>query len=368
MKTKILVVGPTPPPYHGVSVSFKVLLSSSLTEIFDITHLDIADRRGIQHVNNPDLYDVLIFCKQLFQLVILVNKIKFNIAYFAISQSKIGFIRDSLFIWLCSLFGIKIIIHLHGGNFGIWYNNLAGIIKNYVKLTFYRINYAIVLGKVLKENFLSLVAEDKIFVVPNGIGECQFKNKKNEAKINRIFRILYLGTLNPKKGVSVLLKAIPLILKKNQDINFNFTGEWVSDEYKSRILNFVSKNNLEKFITFTGQLTGKEKDRAFQSADLFVFPGIQQEGQPLVVIEAMAAGLPVIYTDRGCLRETVINGINGLEVKIDDVSDLAEKILWIVKRPNEIERMGKKSRERYEELFTAKNFVYNMIETFKSIA
>ena len=113
-------------------------------------------------------------------------------------------------------------------------------------------------------------------------------------------------------------------------------------------------------------MEGDQKRTLFESSDLFVFPGVQQEGQPLVVIEAMGAGLPVVFTDRGCLRDTVINGESGVEVPINDPHRLADCILWLLDHPNDMQAMGRRARQRYESLYTKKHHIENMIEVFAS--
>ena len=60
-KISVLLIGPTPPPFHGVAVAIQTLLQSCIVEQFRVCHLDLADRRGIQHVNKPDLHDVVLF-------------------------------------------------------------------------------------------------------------------------------------------------------------------------------------------------------------------------------------------------------------------------------------------------------------------
>jgi glycosyltransferase involved in cell wall biosynthesis len=95
-----------------------------------------------------------------------------------------------------------------------------------------------------------------------------------------------------------------------------------------------------------------------------VFPGVQQEGQPLVVLEAMASGLPVLFTNRGCLRDTVIEGECGLEVRCNDSLHLADRLLWCLDHPQETERMGRNARERFERFYTHERFIRRMHDLF----
>ena len=88
---------------------------------------------------------------------------------------------------------------------------------------------------------------------------------------------------------------------------------------------FIACHGLSGHVVFTGPVSTFEHKRSiYSSADLFVFPGLQQEGQPLVVLEAMASGLPVLFTNRGCLRDTVIEGECGIEVRCND------SYIWLI--------------------------------------
>ena len=66
-RSSLLIIGPTPPPYHGVAMAIRTLLDSKLKESFTLSHLELADRRGIGHVNKPDLHDVVLFFRQWFR-------------------------------------------------------------------------------------------------------------------------------------------------------------------------------------------------------------------------------------------------------------------------------------------------------------
>ena len=145
-----------------------------------------------------------------------------------------------------------------------------------------------------------------------------------------------------------------------------FAGPWSHAEDKRWADQFIAQQGITEYIWFSGQVYGDEKKALFESADVFAFPGVQQEGQPLVVIEAMAAGLPVIFTDRGCLRDTVITGETGIEVPINDPHRLADRILWLLDHPDDMKAMGKRARQRYESLYTKKHHIENMIEVFAS--
>ena len=366
VKPHILVIGPTPPPFHGVAVAIQALLDSTIADRFRVSHLDLADRRGIQHVNKPDLHDVVLFLRQWLKLISMLFHACPTLTYLVLSQTTIGFFRDSLLIWLSYLRGSHIVLHLHGGNFRHWLLGRSWLMKAYVRTVLGRVTRVIVLGDSLKGQFDGLVNKQRIAVVANGI---DWRDSDTFVRVDRSssrYRILHLSTLSHLKGALVLMEAIPLVVSHRQDVEFVLAGYWSHPEDKRWADHFIAQEGIGQYIRFTGQVEGDQKRALFESSDIFVFPGVQQEGQPLVVIEAMAAGLPAIFTDRGCLRDTVIDGETGLEVPIKDPCQLADRILWLLDHPNDMKAMGRRARQRYESLYTKERHIENMIEVFAS--
>lgn len=362
---KILVIGPTPPPFHGVSVAIEAMLKSSLSDRFRLHHLDLSDRRGIQHVDKPDFHDVALFLNQWWRLLTMLWVERPAVTYLPISQSTIGFLRDSLLVLPARLFGAQVVLHLHGGNFKTWYDSRWFLMKAYVRMILRRVAYVAVLGESFRPLFAGLVPESRIAVVPNGIHWPAVKKSPGIFRERKWYAILHLSTLNRLKGAPDLLAALPLVLKVRQDVEFIFAGPWSHEEDRREAESYVARHGLDRHVVFTGPVASLEHKRSiYASADLFVFPGLQQEGQPLVVLEAMASGLPVLFTDRGCLRDTVIEGECGLEVRRNDPRHLADRILGCLDHPEEIERMGRHARERFERFYTSEQFVRRLGELF----
>jgi len=367
-RPSLLLIGPTPPPFHGVAVAVQTLLHSSIRQQFHVRHLDLADRRGIEHVNKPDAHDVALFCRQWLSLCGALLRGVPELTYLVLSQSTIGFLRDSFLIWPAYLTGSRIVLHLHGGHFRDWYLGRSKGMKAYVRFVLRRVARVIVLGESLKSQFAGLVDEGRISVVSNGI-DWPAADARGRTHSRSRYRILHVSTLSHLKGALVLLEAVPLVLAHRQDIEFVLAGPWSHPDDKRWADEFIELHGLAGYISFSGQIEGADKCALFASADVFVFPGIQQEGQPLVVIEAMAAGLPVIFTNRGCLRDTVQDGMTGVEVSMSDSRALADRICWVLDHPQEMDSMGQRARQRYEALYTKERHIANMAEVlFESCA
>jgi glycosyltransferase involved in cell wall biosynthesis len=171
-----------------------------------------------------------------------------------------------------------------------------------------------------------------------------------------------LSNLLPAKGITDLIDALVFLTSDKNKYDVNIVGQWVDDATKAYCLNLVKKHQLP--VDFKGPLYGEEKLEQFVAADIFVFPPRAPEGHPLVLVEAMAAGLPIISTDQGAITESVIDGENGFIVKSNKPEQIAEKLDWLMENPEERKNMGAISRKFYEERFTEKNMINNLKAAF----
>jgi glycosyltransferase involved in cell wall biosynthesis len=106
-------------------------------------------------------------------------------------------------------------------------------------------------------------------------------------------------------------------------------------------------------VEFAGVVSGEAKRRVLAEADVFVLPTrYPPEGQPFAILEAMAAGLPVVSTPRGAIPDMVEDGVTGLLLPEGDEAALAEALRRLVASPAERSAMGEAGRSRYESMFT----------------
>ncbi len=365
---KLLIIGPTPPPQHGVSISIAELLKQRDRLGFTVRHLELSGRRGIEFVENVDLAGIVLFLKQLTSLFRILLRDRPRISYLALSQKTVGFVRDSTFIVLCRLFGSKVVIHLHGGNFDRWYRERSPLLKFYVRRVMALVARAIVLDAKFDKLFDGLVARERVCIVPNGIAIPNETKRGNRGDGAELATMLYLGNLNRWKGTFFLLEVVRTVATQRDDVKFVFAGPWSNQKDKVAAETLIQTSGIEPFVQFLGSVTGEEKWDLLTSATVFVFPGQQQEGQPLSVLEAMACGLPVLFTDRGCLRETVIDEQCGLQVDADDPKDLAAKILWMLDHREDVGRMGAAARKRAEETYSLDGFIAAMARVFQELS
>lgn len=173
------------------------------------------------------------------------------------------------------------------------------------------------------------IASNRIFRIPYGVDSNKFikpNREYNNCKLN----VLFVGEVNQRKGIRQILEAARII--NSSDIKFDIIGtgkEYCADLYTP----------YEHFVHFQGRVPYDVLLEKFSSSHIFIFPTMG-EGFGLVLLEAMAAGLPVITTKNCGGADIVLEKENGFLIDVGDTDALVEKILWFKNHPKENERMS----------------------------
>lgn len=145
---------------------------------------------------------------------------------------------------------------------------------------------------------------------------------------------------------------------------WRFAGSWNERDLKQEITTFLQQHP-ELPIEWVGEVKGEQKYQLLADSDAFVFPSYYPpEGHPWVIVEAMAAGLPIVSTDQGAIRESVIDGHNGFLVNKQDPPDVARRVRELATDDQLRKTMGRRSRQRYEQEFTESRMVQRMTAAF----
>jgi glycosyltransferase involved in cell wall biosynthesis len=195
------------------------------------------------------------------------------------------------------------------------------------------------------------VTSDKVLVIPPGVDLHQWCPKKKEVEKDRPLQLLFVGGDFERKGGHVLLEAFHRGLAEQCTLDIVTKDETVCSEGSVRVHRGLTPNS-----PLLRQL--------FADADLFVFPTLG-DCTPVVVIEAMAAGLPVLATNVGALAEEVEDGVTGLLVPPNDPGALLEAIRSLANTPDRLVAMGAAGRARAERLFDAKHNYKAVVDVLK---
>lgn len=161
-------------------------------------------------------------------------------------------------------------------------------------------------------------------------------------------RFLFIGRLLKEKGAFHYLAAAKQVKERYPNVEFIILGSRDTTSPNAMTEEELSNSIESGLITYPGQVS--DVSNWIAKSSVFVLPSYR-EGVPRSSQEAMAVGRPILTTDVPGCRETVIDGENGFLVPPFDVNALAEKMIWFIEHPEQIEPMGLASRKIAEEKF-----------------
>lgn len=259
---------------------------------------------------------------------------------------------------------LPLVITVHGVGINAWKNfeknKLLAKINHFVEkylVTKVRCNKII----SVSEDYLNYKNVNKdIIVIPNGVDANRFDKIKIDKK--KKFTILYVGRFNPEKGVAYLIKAVSLIRNNLNNAEVRLIGEGLEKNNYQKLINV---HNLNKIIAIVGKKYGEQVVKEYKSAHLFVLPSIY-EGQPLSLLEAWAARLPVIATNVGDNKKFVKNEFNGYLIEPLNKKILAETILKALNNAD-LPAMGNRGYDLVKKNYSWENTVKKMNIVYNSL-
>ena len=156
---------------------------------------------------------------------------------------------------------------------------------------------------------------------------------------------LCVARLKGDKGLREYAAAAKIVKKKFPTVIFNLVGP---EETSPDAISLDEVNSWSNYVNYKGSI--KDVRPLIKDAHVFILPSYH-EGLPRSTLEAMSMGRAVITTNAFGCRETVKNGINGFIVPVASVDMLAEKMIWFIEHPEQIEPMGIASRRMVVEKF-----------------
>jgi phosphatidylinositol alpha-mannosyltransferase len=190
--------------------------------------------------------------------------------------------------------------------------------------------------------FVRRIRRGSIEIVPNGVDVDLFgKPAEPPEGLPAGRRILWVNRLDPQKGFGVMVQAFDLLAREMKDVHMLIAGEG-RDRVSLRSLPRPARNR----VIPLGTVPHDELPRFHAAADVFCSPAVGQESFGIVLVEAMAAGVPVVATDIPGYREVVRNGEDGLLVPPNDHVALADAIRRILSEPELASALAAAGRAR----------------------
>jgi len=219
-----------------------------------------------------------------------------------------------------------------------WFIKLASktIIKN--------ANSAIAQSNDMKR-VMQAIYPREIAVVPMGIELEEYKDRCSEkGRETPQKRIIFVGRFDPVKGLDNLLRAMNSVGKVLPDAQLILVGD---GKERKNLESLADSLGIRDSVDFPGRLNGEKKTEYLCQADLFVLPSIS-EGFGIVILEAMACGLPVVATRVGGVPDLVEDGVNGYLVESRDFQEMAKKIILLLQNPTLHHQIATNNRKKVQ--------------------
>ncbi len=235
-----------------------------------------------------------------------------------------SFFRKYMIYKIVRLFSKKkVIFHVHSGGIKKFYNGSNATVKKWIRDIINNSDMVICLSESWKKYFTETFSPRKLEVVNNMI-----LPPKNTGRIdadNR-FTLLFLGLITENKGIFDLLKVIA---DNREEYNGKLLLRVGGNGKTKQLEEVIAELHLENMVTFEGWVSGEHKEQLYRSSDVLILPSYF-EGVPLVILEAMSYGLPIIATNVGGIPDILERWNNGILLEPGDAVQLNNAILKLM--------------------------------------
>jgi len=340
MNDKVLFYIELPPPMHGMTYINQIIYDY----IKHREHYNFYDTNftmDVSEVGNVSFNKIVKNISIMLGAWRAFFKYKPQSVYSIVSATQYGIVRDFMINLPAILFRKKRVLHLHGFTY----------YKIYQKSKLYKCLFdvlsknavMIVLCESQKSKTLKIMSKSSV-VLYNCIDKKVVTEKKTK---NSILQICYISNISREKGALDLIEAVK---KYQSNIRLVVAGNFLGD--KEEFLESIKGCDNISFLGFADE---KMKNSLLKSSDIFCLPSKLEEGSPISIIEAMSYGLPVLTTDKGCIRE-MIDGCGYLLSENYSDNDILDGIDFINKN---YDALSINTFQKFQQNYSQEKFIRN---------
>jgi len=361
---RILMIGPGEGVIGGISTLVDTLLPV-LEERVSLFYLPTVKQRPLKDSGKLSLRNLVIALSVYIRFLSALLRFRPHIIHLHTSQG-IAWLKDTFFVIIGKAFRTRVILHIHGGNFDAIYDASPRIIQIYTRKILGLADAIISVSAEWKMRLAKLITTDRVYSFKNCIDLGKLQSTDNCTE-HSAANILFIGRIGPLKGAFDLIEAIHclqasrcvfhtwMVGPEERDGDFNYGHELI-DRYR-----------LVDQCELLGSVNREDVFQLFKKASLFVLPSYY-EGLPMVILEALAMGLPVIATPVGGIPEVIHDAKNGILIPPGNIEALANAIETLVTDRDLRKTMGAYSREVAELELDVHAYVEKLIVLYASLS
>lgn len=269
---------------------------------------------------------------------------------------RLSLVRKGAIIALSRLMGLPVVLHLHAAQLPAFYTGLPEFGKVLIRFVFGSATVCLVLGERARCFVIDElgVSPDKVRILVNGVPLLKVADKVRNT--DDVFRFLFVGNLMERKGVSDLINALA------SDRVFGRPGwkaVFAGGGDVSSYQDLVGQKGLADRVDFVGWVGQEEAAKLMSGSDVLVLPSYD-EGLPLVILEALGRGLPVICTPVGEIPDFLSDKSTAVFVEAGNIESIASALVLVMDDPLLRARLSKNGTDSYLHMFAFPVFCKNI--------
>jgi glycosyltransferase involved in cell wall biosynthesis len=360
---KVLLAGPLPPPRNGMTVMTETLLDAVGREgDAVILHSDMSDHRPVDRIGRLDFRNVVLAFIHAWRFLGMLLRSRPEVVHLMIARSRRGFARDALMLLPARLSRAAVVIHFHSRDFMEFYRAERPWFRALIRACLGEDAHAVVLGESRRSDFAGLISPERTHVVPNGVPDLGMGPSAED----RSAIAVHIAGLGRQKGTHDAIQACIAARNAGCDVHLKLAGEWRTARDRETAEALIAGANAHRFCTYLGPVSGDVKAELIRSAAVMLLPTrYAYESHPLVILEAFAAGTPVIASAIGAIPEMIEHDVNGYLVDPDDHAALSDRIRAVMDDSELRSRLSAQARQHYEDRFTASRLLADLEQVWR---
>ncbi len=261
--------------------------------------------------------------------------------------------------------GVPLVYHAHSptshDSTRRWMNGLNGWIE---RLSLRRVSRVIAVSQAMAEHMAREGFDPaRIRVVPNGVPVAVAASQRDKPRGRWTLGVVAL--FRPRKGLEVLLEAMAKLRRQGLDVHLRAVGPFASPRYAAEIADHVERLGLSHDVSWIG-LTRHVTEELLKM-DLLVLPSLFGEGLPMVVLEAMTAGVPIVATRVAGVPEAIRHAQDGVLVNPADAEDLARAIADMIAGRYDWSALRASAMARHAESFSDRAMAAGVAAVYREL-
>jgi glycosyltransferase involved in cell wall biosynthesis len=353
---RVVMAGPLPPAIGGMATVIDDISRSSLAREVELILFDTGKQTPAGRSLTQAIAARVALWRAWWQALSPANRTVAHIH----TCSFLTYFLDGVYVSLARLRGVPVVLHVHGGRFDTFLDELSPFALGIARFIARRATRVVVLSGEWEKKLAERLPGAHLTVIENGVAEPQLIEV---SKTNGEIVVLFLGNLCQRKGI---LDLVACAGQLPPSVRLVLVGGEEDPGITERVRAELAQQGIESRVELVGPAVGEAKFRWLRKADIFVLPSYA-EGVPISMLEALAAGLPAIVTPVGGIPSVLQDGEHALFVPPGDRAALAEAITRLAGDVDLRSRMGVSARRHVLEHYGIECTAQKYLQLYESL-